>query len=134
MGLFYGQPALHSAGCCLWVFATSQSMYSATFIFAKKQYDAEFDRLDAAIMSAAASDPDFAGQDTWENTAKGQTCVVYYWHKLDGLQRLMQHPDHLTAKRHYQTWYQGYHVIVAEVLKSYGDGAFAHPVPPGMGR
>jgi len=102
-------------------------MYSATFIFRKKQYDAEFERLDASIMAAAQSIPEFAGQDTWENAAQELTCVVYYWHSLAGLRALMQHPDHITAKQNYQTWYKGYHVVIAEVLRTYGDDTIDHP-------
>jgi len=33
------------------------------------------------------------------------------------------------AKREYQRWYRGYHIVISEIVKSYGDGAFAHFTP-----
>ena len=39
----------------------------------------------------------------------------------------MNHPQHLLAKQRYQQWLSGYQVIISQVLRSYGDGSFAHP-------
>jgi hypothetical protein len=39
----------------------------------------------------------------------------------------MQHPAHLQAKARYTEWLSGYQVIVSQVLRTYGDGKFAHP-------
>ena len=33
-------------------------------------------------------------------------------------------PDHLAAKARYREWYDGYRVLVAEVLRDYGDGRY----------
>lgn len=41
------------------------------------------------------------------------------------------HPAHQQAKRQYARWYEGYHIVVSKVLRSYGDGAFAHITPNG---
>jgi hypothetical protein len=38
-------------------------MYSATFIFAKKQFDDEFHRLDQTIAAAAKSLPGYLGEE-----------------------------------------------------------------------
>jgi hypothetical protein len=38
-------------------------MYSSTFIFAKKQYDEEFYRLDQAIAEAAKEIPGYLGEE-----------------------------------------------------------------------
>jgi Uncharacterized enzyme involved in biosynthesis of extracellular polysaccharides len=52
---------------------------------------------------------------------------VYYWASLDALQVLMQHPAHLEAKAAQANWLDGYQVIIAEVLRTYGAAGFAHP-------
>ncbi|HSC80117.1 MAG TPA: antibiotic biosynthesis monooxygenase [Chitinolyticbacter sp.] len=105
-------------------------MFSTTFIFEKKQYDDEFDRLDVAIAELARSQPDFAGEEFWEDPRSGRISAVYYWHGRDGVDALMRDASHLEVKRRYREWYHGYHVVIAEVLSAYGDGGFDHPVPP----
>jgi heme-degrading monooxygenase HmoA len=96
-------------------------MYSATFIFAKKQYDGDFYRLDAAIAEVARGIPGYLGEEAWENVATGLMSNVYYWETLEALQELMQHPRHLEAKARQGRWLDGYKVVVSEVLRRYGD-------------
>lgn len=96
-------------------------MYSSTFIFAKKQYDEEFHRLDQLIAEAAKSLPGYLGEEAWENVATGVYSNVYYWDSLDALQELMQHPAHRQAKASQANWLDGYKVVIAEVLRSYGQ-------------
>lgn len=103
-------------------------MYSATFIFRKKQFDAAFHRLDESISAAAKLTTDYIGEETWENTETGCVSNVYYWKSMEGLQELMQHPSHLEAKANQTKWLNGYQVVIAHVLRSYGDGSIAHPV------
>ena len=98
------------------------SIYSSTFIFAKKQFDDAFHRLDQAIAEAAKAIPGYLGEEAWENTANGLICNVYYWESLAALQALMQHPAHLAAKAAQANWLDGYQVIISQVLRSYGDG------------
>jgi heme-degrading monooxygenase HmoA len=102
-------------------------MYSSTFIFATKQFDAEFHRLDQVIAAAAKATPGYLGEETWENAGTGQVSNVYYWESLEALQALMQHPAHVEAKAAQARWLAGYQVIVSQVLRSYGDGALKHP-------
>ena len=97
-------------------------MYSATFIFEKKNYDAEFERLDALILQAAERNPGYLGHDWWESPTQARTCVAYYWRTLADLEVFAKDPHHLTAKQGYAAWYQGYQVIIAEVQRVYGDG------------
>lgn len=104
-------------------------MYCATFIFAKKQFDAEFHRLDAAIAAAAQSIPGYLGEESWENPATGRVSNVYYWESLQALQTLMQHPTHLEAKSQQSRWLDGYQVIISQVLRTYGDATWALPFP-----
>ncbi len=102
-------------------------MYSSTFIFATKQFDAAFHRLDQAIAAAARNLPGYLGEEAWENPSTGWVSNVYYWESLDALQALMQHPLHLEAKAAQANWLNGYQVIIAKVLRAYGDGKLDHP-------
>lgn len=97
-------------------------MYSSTFIFAKKQFDDNFHRLDQAIAEAAKSTPGYLGEEAWENPHTGLIANVYYWESLDALQALINHPQHLEAKKAQGDWLNGYEVIVSQVLRTYGDG------------
>lgn len=96
-------------------------MYSSTFIFAKKQFDNEFYRLDQAIAEAAKEIPGYIGEETWENSNTGLVSNVYYWETLESLQALIKHPKHLEAKAAQESWLNGYQVIISEVIKAYGD-------------
>jgi heme-degrading monooxygenase HmoA len=102
-------------------------MYSATFIFASKQFDEEFQRLDATIAEAARAVPGYLGEETWENKTTGLVSNVYYWESLEALQQLMTHPAHLEAKAKQAKWLNGYQVVVSKVLRSYGDSMLNHP-------
>ncbi len=103
-------------------------MYSSTFIFAKKQFDDEFHRLDHAIAEAAKSIPGYLGEETWENSSTGWISNVYYWDSLESLRILMQHPKHLEAKAAQSKWLDGYQVIISQVLRTYGDAQLHHPI------
>ena len=104
-------------------------MISATFIFQKKQYDEEFFRLDSSIEEANQRNPEYLGKDSWENREKNLLCVVYYYKSMDGVSDLRNVASHKTAKAQYTKWYEGYHVVISEVVKSYGDGFIEHPTP-----
>ena len=67
-------------------------MYTATFIFAKKQYDEDFHLLDGRIAEAARALPGYLGEESWEDPARGLISNVYYWESLDALQALIRHP------------------------------------------
>lgn len=96
-------------------------MYTSTFTFAKKQYDEDFYRLDEAIAQAAKGIPGYLGEETWENSSTGLVSNVYYWESLEALQALIHHPKHLEAKARQENWLNGYKVVIAEVIKTYGD-------------
>jgi hypothetical protein len=40
----------------------------------------------------------------------------------------MNHPTHIAAKQRQQQWLDGYQVVIAQVLGSYGDGGISHPL------
>jgi heme-degrading monooxygenase HmoA len=104
-------------------------MYSATFIFAKKQFDAEFHRLDQIIASTAKAMPGYLGEESWENTETGLVSNVYYWESLEALQMLVRHPSHLEAKAGQGNWLDGYQVVISQVLRTYGDSKLARQLP-----
>jgi heme-degrading monooxygenase HmoA len=103
-------------------------MYTATFTFAKGDYDEEFHVLDHAIAEVAKSIPGYLGEEAWENASTALISTVYYWETLEALQQLIQHPKHLEAKRNQAKWIKGYQIVVAQVLQSYGDGRIPHPL------
>jgi heme-degrading monooxygenase HmoA len=102
-------------------------MYSATFIFEKKQYDEAFYKLDNAIAEIAKQSVGYLGEEAWENPETGRISNVYYWETMDGLQELIKHPVHLEAKAAYSKWLNGYQVVISQVIRAYGDGALPHP-------
>jgi heme-degrading monooxygenase HmoA len=106
-------------------------VYSSTFIFAAKQFDDAFHRLDQQIAAAAKSIPGYLGEETWENAAAGLVCNVYYWESLEALHQLVQDPRHRAAKARQGEWLNGYRVEISQVLRTYGDDRLApHPAQP----
>ena len=103
-------------------------MYTATFTFAKREFDDEFHALDQVIAEVARSIPGYLGEESWENPASGLISNVYYWQTMAALQALMTHPAHAAAKAHQQRWLAGYQIVIAQVLRSYGDGGIVHPL------
>lgn len=104
-------------------------MYSAAFIWEPGEYDAEFHRLNAAIDEVARALPGFLGAEKWQNADGSRGNVTYYWDGLDTLKAFSIHPAHQEAKRQYARWYRGYHIVVSQVIRSYGDAAFEHITP-----
>ena len=102
-------------------------MYSATFIFYKKQDDEEFHKLDQAIAESAKLSVGYLGEEAWENPETGCISNVYYWETMEGLQELMKNPKHLEAKAAQSKWLNGYQIVISQVIRAYGDGAFPHP-------
>lgn len=94
-------------------------MYTATFTFAKREFDDAFHALDQVIAQIAKSIPGYLGEESWENATTGLICNVYYWTSLDALRQLVEHPKHLAAKQRQGQWLSGYQVTIAQVLRSY---------------
>ena len=104
-------------------------MYSAAFIFEPGEYDAEFHRLNALIDAVAEANPGYVGRESWQAAEGSRRNVTYYWRDLESLHAFSRDPVHLEAKSQYARWYRGYHIVIAEVVRAYGDSAFAHTVP-----
>ena len=103
-------------------------MFTSTFTFAAGAYDDEFHALDARIAEMARAIPGYLGEETWDNTAAGLISNVYYWDSMEALQQLMSHPAHREAKQAQARWLKGYQVVIAQVVRSYGDGGIPHPL------
>ena len=104
-------------------------MYSAAFIFEAGTYDEEFHRLNAVIDAVAKSLPGFLGTEQWQAPDGARKNVTYFWQDLATLKIFSSHPAHQEAKRQYARWYKGYHIVISEVLRSYGDGSMQHITP-----
>lgn len=104
-------------------------MYSSTFIFATRQFDDAFHQLDQDIATRARAIPGYLGEESWENPATGLVSNVYYWQTLDALRQLVDDPRHAQAKAAQGRWLAGYRVVIAEVMRTYGDGALDHLLP-----
>lgn len=105
-----------------------QTIYTSTFTFAMGEVSDEFHTLDKTIADVAKSTPGYLGEEAWENPSLGLISNVYYWDSMEALQVLMKHPSHLEAKRRHAEWLKGYHVVIAQVLGSYGDRGIVHPL------
>lgn len=104
-------------------------MYSAAFIFRPGTYDDEFHRLNDLIDEAARSTEGYLGAETW-HSADGKTLnATYYWESQEALASFARNPHHLEAKKQYSKWYDGYHIVVSEVIRSYGDNTIPHLTP-----
>ncbi|WP_237072817.1 antibiotic biosynthesis monooxygenase family protein [Pseudaestuariivita rosea] len=101
----------------------------ASFIFTEKHLDDEFFKLDAMIEEAAIATPGFLGKESWIAADQSKRNSVYYWTDKDALDQFARHPLHLKAKRQYEKWYGGFHVVISQVTKSYGDSQFDHVTP-----
>lgn len=104
-------------------------MYSAAFIFKPGTYDDEFHRLNGLIDEAAKSTEGYLGAETWKSGDGKVLNATYYWDNLDALNSFSRNPHHLEAKKQYSKWYDGYHIVVSEVLRSYGDETIPHFTP-----
>ncbi|MEM1263659.1 MAG: DUF4188 domain-containing protein [Pseudomonadota bacterium] len=104
-------------------------MFSASFIFTERELDAEFLELDGLIAAAASATDGFIGKESWVSTDGARRNAVYYWRDRDALRQFSRHPLHIQAKRQYERWYGGFHVVIAEVVQSYGDGHVSHATP-----
>lgn len=104
-------------------------MFMASFIFTEKNLDEEFFRLDELIAQAAEQTDGFIGKENWVSPDGAKRNSVYYWENQDALREFSRHPKHIEAKQKYQAWYGGFHIVISEVVKSYGDSAFDHITP-----
>ncbi len=101
-------------------------MYSVAFIFKPGKYDEQFHILDKAIQEIAESMEGYIGKEVWESADGKKINSTYYWATEESIKTFSQHPKHLEAKQQYSKWYDGYHIVISKVQRSYGDGSLAH--------
>ena len=104
-------------------------MYSASFIFKPGTYDDEFHRLNKLINDIALGTQGYLGTESWYSKDGKTVNATYFWESLESLKVFSGHPTHLKAKRQYSRWYDGYHIVISQVLESYGDGTMEHFTP-----
>ncbi len=91
-------------------------------------FDESFYALDQVIADIAKAIPGYLGEESWENLSTGLVSNVYYWETREALEQLIQHPAHISAKQNQALWLNGYQVVIAQVVGSYGDGRISHPL------
>jgi hypothetical protein len=96
---------------------------SAQFIFKPGTYDDEFHRLDTEIEAYVATIPGFLGAEKWVSFDGQTKNSMYYFETMDAMFQLSRFDAHREAKGKYQNWYDGYQIVVSEIVKSYGDEA-----------
>lgn len=101
-------------------------MYQVAFMFRPGEYDDEFHRLNDEIQAAAEAADGYLGQETWVSPDGATRNAVYYWNDLPGLREFADVAAHRTAKAQYRRWYDGYQIVIAEVVETYGDGRLPH--------
>ncbi|MBW8722975.1 MAG: antibiotic biosynthesis monooxygenase, partial [Polaromonas sp.] len=77
----------------------------------------------------ALATPGYLGAETWRSPDGARNNATYFWDNLEALRTFSAHPKHLEAKRQYTEWYKGFHIVISQVLRSYGDGTIAHITP-----
>lgn len=109
-------------------------MYSVAFIFEPGTYDDEFYALDALILAVADSMDGFLGKESWQSGDGKRLNSTYYWTNQASIKAFSSHPKHLEAKRHYSKWYNGFHIVISKVERSYGDNVISHITPNSRAR
>ncbi|MFH1600277.1 MAG: DUF4188 domain-containing protein [Pseudomonadota bacterium] len=101
-------------------------MYIAAFHWLPGHYDEQFHRLNAEIDAVSRANPGFIGVESWQSADGARRCATYYWRDLESLQAFSVAPAHLVAKREYARWYDGYQIVISQVVRSYGDQRMPH--------
>ncbi|MGL5006590.1 MAG: antibiotic biosynthesis monooxygenase family protein [Plesiomonas sp.] len=105
-----------------------QDIYSATFIFQKKEYDDEFYTLDNMIAEIAKKTAGYLGDESYVHPESGQLINIYYWEGKEGLDALIHNDTHKEAKQKHAKWLSGYQVVIAKIEAAYNDGKIEHPL------
>lgn len=96
-------------------------MICVQFIFKPGTYDDDFHRLDGEIDAFARSLPGYERVEWWQSREGDVVNAMYYFADQTAVAELARFPQHLEAKSQVQRWYDGYRIVVTEVLTTYGD-------------
>jgi len=105
-------------------------MICCQFIFKPGTYDDDFHRLNGEIDNYARSLPGFDRVEKWLSTAGDVVNAMYYFTDRKSVALLGRFPQHREAKSQVDRWYDGYRIVISDVLATYGDGRL--PAPPGV--
>lgn len=97
-------------------------MFMVSFMFRPGEYDDDFHRLNDEIQGAALDADGYVGQESWVSPDGTTRNAVYYWNTMAGLREFADVASHRAAKAQYRRWYDGYHIVIAEITETYGDG------------
>jgi heme-degrading monooxygenase HmoA len=97
-------------------------MHTVSFVFKPGVYDDEFHALDAEIEAFAQSLDGFIGVERWVNSDGDVRNSVYYWRDMETIKVFSRFDHHIDAKKRYKNWYEGYHIVISEIVSNYGDG------------
>jgi heme-degrading monooxygenase HmoA len=100
-------------------------MHTVSFVFKPGVYDDEFHVLDAEIEAFAESLEGFVGVERWLNGEGDVRNSVYYWRDMEAIKVFSRFDQHIDAKKRYKSWYEGYHIVISEIVSNYGDGGVA---------
>ena len=100
-------------------------MYCAQFIFRAGDRDEDYYRLHKAISEFCASIDGFMGVERWVATEGDLRNSSYYFETMEGIQALAAFSGHQEAKSQYKRWYEGYQIVISQVVKTYGDDGIA---------
>ncbi|WP_421992818.1 antibiotic biosynthesis monooxygenase family protein [Qipengyuania sp.] len=101
-------------------------MLTATFIFRPGERDDEFEALTLALSERARCIEGFVDEEEWCSLDSETRLVNYYWRDRESLDRFVTDRIHRYAKSRQKQWYDGHHVIISEVVSTYGDGGIPH--------
>jgi len=73
-------------------------------------------------QQVARAIPRYLDEETWENAAAGLIQNVYFRESEEARLKLISHPAHVESKSKQARWLDGYRVVIAKVIREYGDG------------
>lgn len=103
------------------------SLWQATFIFAKKEYDSEFYSLDTQIEQAALASKGYLGMESYQSLDSQRLINNYYWSNKEGMESLIFNATHREAMEKSERWLAGYQVVIAEITSAHNH-LLTHPL------
>ncbi|MFZ0140388.1 MAG: hypothetical protein WAL70_04835 [Aeromicrobium sp.] len=97
-------------------------MICCQFIFKPSTYDEDFLRLDGQIDEFARSLPGFERTEKYVSPDGDVVNAIYYFADTKSVTHLARYTQHREAKSQVHRWYDGYRIVISEVVSTYGDG------------
>jgi heme-degrading monooxygenase HmoA len=103
------------------------SLWQATFIFEKRQYDDEFYALNERIEQATLASPAYLGMESYQSADGLRLINNYYWSDKKAMEESIHNPHHVEAKQKSDRWLVGYQVIIAQI-ETVHNHQLGHPL------